>query len=97
MRLAVLVCLGRRLSGLDELRDTGLDRLVSGELGLGVKLKVPFGPVECVDHGVIARGAVTALGVKKMTEQKVQRSRLSIPIADRKGTCGSLTLSRLQK
>jgi hypothetical protein len=52
--------------------------------------------VERVDHGVVAVPPI-ALGVEKMTEEKVQRSRLTVPIADGKGTCGALTLSRLQK
>jgi hypothetical protein len=81
---------------LDKLWDAGLDRLVGRELGLGVKLEVPFRPVKGVDHSVVA-GLPIALGVEKMTEQKVQRGRLTVPIADGKGTCGALTLSSLQK
>jgi hypothetical protein len=88
--------LWRRFRGLNELRDAGLDRLVSGQLGLGVKLEVTPGPVKGVDHGVIARLPV-ALSVEKMAEQKVQGGRLTVPIADGKGTCGALTLSSLQK
>jgi hypothetical protein len=79
-----------------KLRDAGLDRLVGRELGFGVKLEVTFGPVKRVEDGIIA-GLAIALGVEKMTEQKVQRGRLTVPIADGKGTCGALTLSRLQK
>jgi hypothetical protein len=81
---------------LHKLRDAGLDRLVGRELGFGVKLEVTFRPVQRVEHRLIA-GAASALGVEKMTEQKVQRSRLTVSIADGKGTCGALTLSRLQK
>jgi hypothetical protein len=88
--------LGRRLSGLNELGDAGLDRLVSGQLGLGVKLEITSGPVKGVDHGVIA-GLPVGLGVKEMAEKKVQRGRLTVSIADGKGTCGALTLSSLQK
>src|SRR6266849_2478580 len=87
---------GRRLSGLNELGDACLDRLVGRQLGLGVKLEVALGPVKGVDHGVIARLPV-ALSVEEMAEQKVQGGRLTVPIADGKGTCGALTLSSLQK
>jgi len=87
---------GRRFSGLDELGDAGLDSLVSGQLRLGVKLEVSLGPVKCIEDGVIARLSVS-LSVKKMAEEKVQRGRLTVSIADGKGTCGALTLSRLQK
>jgi hypothetical protein len=82
--------------GLNELGDASLDRLVSGQLGLGVKLEVTFRPVKGVDHDVIARLPV-ALGVEKMAEQKVQGGRLTVPIADGKGTRGALTLSSFQK
>ncbi len=89
--------IGRRFSsGLDELGDAGLDRLISGQLRLGVKLEVPPGPVKRIDDGVIARLPVS-LSVKKMAEEKVQRGRLTVSIADGKGTCGALTLSSLQK
>jgi hypothetical protein len=81
---------------LHKLRDPGLDGLVGRELGFGVKLEVTFRPVKRVEDSIIA-GLAIALGVEKMTEQKVQRSRLTVPIADGKGTCGALTLSRLQK
>jgi hypothetical protein len=87
---------GRRFSSLYELWDAGLDRLVSRQLGLGVKLEVTPGPVKGVDHGVVARLPV-ALCVEKMAEQKVQGGRLTVSIADGKGTCGALTLSSLQK
>jgi hypothetical protein len=93
LRSALVVRRGFR--GLNELRDAGLDRLVSGQLGLGVKLEVTLGPVKSVDHGVIARLPV-ALSVEKVAEQKVQGGRLTVPIADGKGTCGALTLSGLQ-
>ena len=81
---------------MHKLRDPGLDRFVGRELGFGVKLEVAFRPVKRVEDGIVA-GLAIALGVEKMTEQKVQRSRLTVPIADGKGTCGALTLSRLQK
>jgi hypothetical protein len=81
---------------VDKLLDTGLDRFVGRELGLSVKLEVTFSPVKRVEHSLVA-GLAIALGVEKMTEQKVQRGRLTVPIADGKGTCGALTLSRLQK
>jgi hypothetical protein len=87
---------GRRFCTLDQLGDPGLDRLVGRELGLGVKLEVALGPVKGVDHRVVA-GLPVALRVEEMAEQKVERGRLSVPIADGKGTCGALTLSRLQK
>jgi len=86
----------RSIQRLDELGDAGLDRLVSGQLRLGVKLEVALGPVKCVDHGVVSRLPVS-LSVKKMAEEKVQRDRLTVSIADGKGTCGALTLSSLQK
>jgi hypothetical protein len=96
VRLFDWLGVGGRLSGLDELGDAGFDRLVSGQLRLGVKLEVALGPVECVDDGVVARLPVS-LSVKKMAEEKVQRGRLTVSIADGKGTCGALTLSSLQK
>jgi hypothetical protein len=96
MRLRDRLGIGGRFSGLDELGDAGLDRLVSGQLRLGVKLEVALGPVKCVDDGVVARLPVS-LSVKKMAEEKVQRGRLTVSIADGKGTCGALTLSSLQK
>ena len=86
---------GRRIGGVDELRNACLDRLVGGELGLGVELEVALRPVQRVDHGVVA-GLAVALGMKKMSEQEVQRGRLPVPIADGKGTRGPLTLSGLQ-
>jgi hypothetical protein len=48
------------------------------------------------DDGVVA-GLAIGLGVEKMTEQKVQRGRLTVSIADGKSTCGALTLSSFQK
>jgi hypothetical protein len=81
---------------VDKFRDAGLDRLVGRELGFRVKLEVTFGPMQRVENGVVAVLPV-ALGVEEMTEQKVQGGRLTVSIADGKGTCGALTLSRLQK
>src|SRR5438477_339694 len=60
-----------------------------------VSLAVALRPVQRVDHGVVA-GLAVALGMKKMSEQEVQRGRLPVPIADGKGTRGPLTLSGLQ-
>jgi hypothetical protein len=88
--------LGRRLCVLDQLCDAGPDRLIGRELGLGVELEVAPGPVKGCDHGVVARLPI-ALSVEEVAEQKVKGGRLSVPIADGKGTCGALTLSSLQK
>jgi hypothetical protein len=49
--------------GVDELGNAGLDRLIGRQLGLGVELEVPLGPVKGVDHSVIARLPIP-LGVK---------------------------------
>jgi hypothetical protein len=81
---------------LDQLRDAGFDGFVGRELGFGVKLEVAPGPVKGGDHSIIA-GLSVALGVEKMTEQKVKCGRLSVPIADGKGTRGALALSGLQE
>jgi len=81
---------------VDQLRDAGLDGFIGRELGLGIELEVAPGPVKGGDHSVIA-GLPIALGVEEMAEQKVKRGRLSVPIADGKGTRGALTLSGLQK
>ena len=89
--------LGFRVRGVHQVRDACLDRLVGGQLGLGVELEVALGPVKRVDHGIVARLAVTTLGMKKMSEEEVQRGGLPVPIADDKGTRRPLTLSGFEK
>ena len=88
--------LGRRLGGMDKLRNAGLDGLVGRKLGLCVELEIALGPVEGVDHGVVA-GRSIPLRVKQMPEQKVEGRRLAVSISDGKRTRGALTLSRLQQ
>ncbi|HET7338058.1 MAG TPA: hypothetical protein VFK22_00805 [Candidatus Dormibacteraeota bacterium] len=59
LRLVVLGSGRRRgLSGVDELGNPRLDRLVGRQLGLGVEVEVAPSPVQRADDGVVAGPAV---------------------------------------
>jgi len=81
---------------MNQLRDAGLDSLVSRQLGLGVELELALGPAERADDGIVARFAI-ALGMEEMAEQEVKRGRLTVAISEGKGTRGPLALGRFQK
>ena len=80
IRLVLLRRLGSLFGGglgrLDELRYSGLHRLVRGQLCLGIELELASWPIERADHCRIARDTV-ALRVKEVAEQEIQRGRFA--------------------
>ena len=80
---------------LDQLRDRTLDRLVGGELGLGVEVELPVAPRERGDDSVITGGGVTCR-VEQVAEQEVQGGCAAAVLAQRQRPRSPFSLGCLQ-
>src|SRR5439155_8037577 len=72
-----------------------LDRLVGGQLGLGVEVEIAVVPGQRADHGVVA-GHAFIERVKEMSEQEIKSAAAAV-VAQRERAGGALGLRLFQQ